>query len=42
VSTLDGDPPRAVVGYETGGNTVDLTVTENGLIANFPGLAHLV
>ena len=42
VSTLDGDPPRAVVCYETGDGEVDLAVTENGLIANFPGLAHLV
>jgi hypothetical protein len=42
VSTLDGDPQRAVICYETGGDKVDLTVTENGLVANFPGLAHLV
>lgn len=42
VSTVDGDPQRAVVCYETGGNKVNLTVTENGLVANFPGLAHLV
>jgi hypothetical protein len=45
VSTLsasDDGKQRAVVCYETGGNEVDLTVTENGLVANFPGLAHLV
>lgn len=42
VSTLDGDPQRAIVCYETNGNKVDLTVTENGLVANFPGLARLV
>ena len=42
VSTSDSEPRRAVVCYETGGNKVDLTVTESGLVANFPGLAHLV
>jgi hypothetical protein len=42
VSTVEGEPGRAVISYETGGNEVELTVTETGLVANFPGLAHLV
>jgi hypothetical protein len=42
VSTVEGEPRRAVISYETGGNEVELTVTETGLVANFPGLAHLV
>jgi hypothetical protein len=42
VSTVEGDPKRAVISYETGGTEVELTVTETGLVAEFPGLAHLV
>jgi hypothetical protein len=33
---------RAVIRYETDTSGVDLTVTDNGLVADFPGLAHLV